>query len=68
MWINFTMTEKNGRVLSVVNTRRPRRTLPVKLGVNKGVGNRTPRRACKQKLLPRAISIDPGRQQHLRGF
>ena len=30
------MTEKNGRVLQVVNTRRPRQTLLVKLGVNKG--------------------------------
>ena len=30
------MTEKNGRVLLVVNTRRPRQTLLVKLEVNEG--------------------------------
>ena len=46
------MTEKNGRVLSVVDTRRPRRTLPVKLGVNKGGRQQDPQDSVRAKTPP----------------
>ena len=63
------MTEKNGRVLPVVNTRRPRQTASGEAGSEQGWSvTGPPGERASKKLLPRTISRDPGRQKHLHGL